>query len=113
MDYRYFCLYLVSVLVASFSQILLKIGANRQYKSRIREYLNGPVISGYGLMACSMVLGLLAYRGVPMSFGPVIESTGYVFVAIFGYLFLKEKLNGRKILGMTLIIAGIVIIQVV
>lgn len=112
MDYRFFCLYLVSVFLASISQILLKAGADRPHSSRIKEYFNIPVLTGYGIMACSMLLGMLAYRGVPLSFGPVIEALGYVFVAVLGYLFLKEKLNGRKLLGMALIMIGIVIVQV-
>lgn len=111
MEYTFLAIYLTSVFLASVAQILLKIGADRQYDSRIREYLNGPVISGYGLMAVSMLAGMLAYRGVPLSFGPVIESLGYVFVAILGWLFLKEKLSWRKIFGMVLIIAGILVIQ--
>ena len=46
MKYGYLAVYLISVLIASVSQILLKIGADRQYESRIREYLNGPVFLG-------------------------------------------------------------------
>lgn len=113
MKYTYLAIYIGSVFLASVSQILLKIGADRQYKSRIREYLNGPVILGYGLMAVSMAAGMFAYRGVPLSLGPVIETSGYVFVAALGWLFLKEKLNRRKMLGMALIIAGILVIEAV
>lgn len=111
MNYTYLAIYLGSVFLASISQILLKIGADRQYESRIREYLNGPVILGYGLMAVSMAAGMFAYRGVPLSFGPVIETLGYVFVAVLGWLFLKEKFGRRKMFGMALIIAGILVIE--
>lgn len=111
MKYGYLAVYLISVLIASVSQILLKIGADRQYESRIREYLNGPVILGYGLMGVSMLAGMIAYKGVPLSLGPVIESLGYVFVAMLGWLFLKEKIGRRKIFGMMLIIVGIMVIQ--
>lgn len=100
------------MLIASFSQILLKISAGRQYETRWKEYLNIPVAAGYGLMAVSMLLTMFAYRGVPLSFGPVIESLGYVFVAVLGFIFLKEKLSRRKMFGMALIIAGIWVIQV-
>lgn len=104
-------LYICSVLIASCSQILLKISANRTYPNRFREYWNVPVVTGYGLLAVSMLLTMIAYRGVPLSFGPVIEALGYVFVGILGYVFLREKLTGRKLAGMFLIIAGIIIIQ--
>ncbi len=111
MKYTFLAIYAASVFLASVAQILLKIGADRQYGSRIREYLNVPVISGYSLMAVSLLAGMLAYRGVPLSFGPVIESLGYVFVAALGWLFLKEKLSRRKLFGMALIIVGILAIE--
>ena len=54
----------LSVTVASFSQILLKKSAMKTYESPIREYLNIWVISGYGLLVCSMLISLWAYGGV-------------------------------------------------
>ena len=39
-----------SVFVASVSQILLKISANKTYPSKIKEYLNGYVITGLSLI---------------------------------------------------------------
>ena len=112
MDIRYVGLYVLSVLVAACSQILLKTAADKIYSSRLREYLNVPVIAGYGLMGVSLVMTMVAYRGVPLSYGPVIEALGYVFVAVLGWIFLKERLTGRKAAGMVLIIAGILLIQV-
>lgn len=57
----------------------------------------------------SSLLTTLAYRGVPLSLGPVLESTSYLYIMILSYLFLDEKITRKKILGNILIIAGILI----
>ena len=46
---------------------------------------------------------------VPLSMAPVLESSGYIFVAILSYYFFKERLTKKQLLGMFLIIVGIVI----
>ena len=55
------------------------------------------------------LLSLFALKVVPLSMSPILESSGYIFVSILSYMFLKEKLTGRQILGIALIIAGIAI----
>ena len=95
-----------SVLVASFSQLLLKKGAQNQYANVIREYLNVWVVSGYALMVASTLLTILAYRGLDYKNGPIIESLGFAFVLILSRLFFGEKITKRKVLGNVLIFAG-------
>ncbi|MBQ5628977.1 MAG: EamA family transporter, partial [Ruminococcus sp.] len=46
-------------------------------------------------------------RFVDVSAGPILESAGYVFVAILGYIFLKEKFTKKKIIGMVVLLCGI------
>ncbi|MEG2929508.1 MAG: multidrug ABC transporter [Oscillospiraceae bacterium] len=104
----YILLMLFSVLVASISQILLKISAKKQYKSFLAEYLNPLVIIAYGMFFLSSFITMFAFRGVPFSLGPVIESTGYIYVGILGVLILKEKMPTKKLLGNLIIIAGII-----
>ena len=99
----------LSVLVASFSQILLKKSAMSEYPNRIREYLNPYVIIGYGMMVISTVLTIVAYTRVDFKNGPVIESAGYVIVMILSYLFFKEKITKKKIIGTAMILLGIII----
>ena len=103
------CILVLSVLVASVSQILLKISADKSYPSRIREYLNKYVIVGYLLLFASPILTMIALKKVPLSWSPVIESSSYIFVSILGYFILKEKFYRRKILGLCVIFAGILI----
>ena len=59
----YFFILLISVTIASFSQILLKKSSQRTYSSVIFEYLNPYVICGYGMMFLSMFLTIMAYGG--------------------------------------------------
>lgn len=103
----YILILLLSVCVASFAQILLKKSAAKTYDSPIREYLNFYVIGGYGMMFLSMFLTVFSYRGLDFSNVPVIESLGYVVVMLLSYLFFKEKITKRKILGMAIILGGI------
>ncbi|OUQ17500.1 EamA family transporter [Lachnoclostridium sp. An138] len=102
-------IFLGSVLVASISQIMLKKSADRKYDRWIDEYLNFRVIFAYGLFFLSSLLTVYAYKFVPLSLGPVLEASGYVFVSVMGYFILKEKIGKRKFLGLVVIIAGIVI----
>ena len=99
--------FVVSVLISSISQVMLKTSANKSYSDRIKEYLNPTVIIAYGLFFLSTLITVFAYKVVPLSLGPVLESTGYIFVAVLGVVLLKEKMSRRKLLGMVLILAGI------
>ena len=100
---------LMSVVIASFSQIMLKLGAGKTYSSKIREYLNVYVISGYGMLFISMVLTIVAYSHLSYLSVPVVEAVGYVLVPVLSYLIFKEKLSKRKVLGIGFILLGIVI----
>ncbi len=105
----YYILYLISVTIAAFSQLLLKKSANRTHESLLKEYLNLYVIGGYGLLVMSMLLTIGAYRGLAYKNGPIIESLGYVLVMLLSGIFLKEKITARKIAGTALILAGILV----
>lgn len=100
---------LFSVVIASFSQVMLKLGAGRKYPSKIREYLNVYVITGYGMLFVSMILTIVAYSRLSYLSVPVVEAVGYVLVPVLSYFIFKEKLTGKKILGILFILAGIII----
>ena len=73
---------LVSVAIASISQVLLKKSTFVHYQSIIKEYINPYVIGGYGLLFISMLLTVYAYSGMDYKYGPVIEAFGNVFVLV-------------------------------
>ncbi len=103
----YFLLYVCSVTLAAVSQILLKKSALKEHDGFLKEYVNPYVIGGYGLTGISMLLTILAFRGMEYKNGPIIESLGYILVMLFGIFIFREKLTKRKCIGTALILAGI------
>ena len=106
---KYFLLLILSVIISSFSQILLKRSAQKKYKSFLYEYLNPYVIIGYGMMVVSTILIICAYHGVEYKNGPVVESLGYILILILSYWFFKEPISKRKLMGNLLVLLGIAI----
>ena len=104
----YYVLALISLIISSFSQILLKKAAMKQYDNFIKEYLNAYVIGAYVLFALSLFI-TICYGGLPFKLVPVLESFGYVLVMLLAFLFFKEKITKRKILGTMCILLGIFI----
>ena len=100
---------LFGVFISSVSQVMLKMAARREWPSRIREYLNPLVIGAYALFFGSTLLSILADRGLPLSLGPVLEATGYIWVTLFGVTLFREKMNGMKLLALCLILGGILV----
>lgn len=108
----YAAILLLGVFISAVSQVMLKKAAQKEYGSVIKEYLNPLVIFAYVLFVGTTLLSVLAYRGLPLSMGPILEATSYIYVTLFGVLIFKEKLNGKKLLALALIIIGIVIYSV-
>jgi multidrug transporter EmrE-like cation transporter len=109
MAYKYVLIFLLSVFIASVSQILLKKSANKNHANGWREYLNKYVIIAYFIFFISTILTIIAYKGVELKYGPIIESVGYIFILIMGKMFLNEKITKNKMLGILLIIIGVCI----
>ena len=72
---------------------MLKKAAMREYKSRIHEYLNPLVIIAYVMFVGTTFLSIIAYRGIPLSMGPILEATSYLLMALtsFGLGLLQKK----------------------
>lgn len=102
-------LLLVGVFISAISQVLLKKAAMKKYDSPIQEYLNPQVIFAYVLFVGTTFLSILAYRGIPLNLGPVLETTSYLYVTFFGVVIFHEKLDRRKVLALFLIAAGVLV----
>lgn len=100
---------LVGVFVSAVSQVMLKKAAMKQYASKLREYLNPLVVFAYVLFVGTTLLSILAYRGIPLSLGPVLESTSYFYVTVFGVVIFHEKIDKQKIIALILIFTGIIV----
>jgi multidrug transporter EmrE-like cation transporter len=88
---------------------MLKTSSDEEHKSFLAEYLNAKVIVAYILFVGATFCGIFAYKGIPLSWGPILETTGYLFVSLLSVVILKEKIGKKKILGLCIIICGIVV----
>lgn len=109
----YACILLLGVFISAVSQVMLKKAAQKKYDNWLREYLNPLVIFAYILFFGTTLLSIIAYRGIPLSMGPILEATSYLYVTFFGVTIFKEKLNKGKILALLLIVFGIAVYALV
>lgn len=100
---------LIGTFISAVSQVLLKREALKKHKSFWSEYLNLRVVVAYVMFFAATVFSIMAYKGIPLSLGPVLESTSYIYVTILGVKFFREKISKEKIFGLVIMIAGIVI----
>ncbi len=100
---------LLGVFVSSVSQVMLKKSAMKTHDSAIREYLNPLVIAAYALFLGTTVISTLAYRVIPLSMGPILDATGYIYVTIFGIAVFRERMSARKFGALAVILLGIVV----
>lgn len=98
-----------AVFVSACSQVLLKKAATLEHESTFREYLNARVLLAYGFFSIALLVNLYVLRHLPLYLVPVLESFGFVFIPVLGFIFLKERLTRRQLLGMLLIIVGVVV----
>lgn len=105
----YSLVYLFGTFISAVAQVLLKKSAMKTYDSPMREYLNPLVVTGYAIFFAATLCTLLAYKVVPLSMGPVLEATSYVYITVFGVTIFHEHVSKRKLLALALIIGGIVI----
>lgn len=107
-DIFFYVLMFVSALITAFSQVLLKISADKKHKSFIFEYLNPYVLVSYFCYGIVLLLNIYIYTVMDYRFGVVINSLGMVLVMLLSWIVLKEKISKRKVFGNALVILGIV-----
>ncbi|MEF2845769.1 MAG: multidrug ABC transporter [Eggerthellaceae bacterium] len=100
-------IYLFGVFISAISQVLLKKAAMRTYESTIKEYLNPFVIFAYTIFIVATLMTVISYKVVPLSLGPILEATSYIYITVFGVVIFKEHLTKLKVLALGLIIVGI------
>ena len=106
----FYAVVILSVLLASGAQMLLKKGASLPHGSFLKEYLNPWVIGGYAVMGLSLVLNVWAMsRGVQVKEVSILESLSYLFVPVLSYLCFRERLSWKKACSIALILVGILI----
>lgn len=110
---------IIIVLIAVISTLLGATGALcfKKGSTKFRLTIPGIIknkffVVGLFLYALATILILFTYKTADLSFVYPLVSLSYVWVAIFSRLFLKEKLNKFKWLGILLIVMGIALINI-
>lgn len=106
---KYFAIAILSGVLSSFSQILLKKSAQNKKKSFLSEYINFQVILGYGIIFICMILTIIAFKGIPYKYGPVLEALTYIYIMILSRLFIGEKITKYRLMGNFIIVIGVII----
>ena len=106
----YILIALLSVFIASCAQMLFKRSARYQHKHWWRQYVNGWVIVGYGVLFMTMVLNIWCmHNGLQLKQLGVIESMAYFFVPALSWFLFHESINKRKALAIGVIIVGVIV----
>lgn len=105
----YSLILLFGVFISAVSQVILKKEAIKKHDCVYKEYLNYKVFIAYSLFIGTTFLSIFAYRIVPLSMGPILESTSYIWITLFGIIIFNEKITRRKYIALIMIISGIVI----
>ena len=103
---------LFGTLISAVSQVMLKKSAMQTHGSLMKEYANPLVIGAYVLFVLATLCSVIAYRGIPLSLGAVLEASSYIYVTWFGVTLFHETISRRKAAALALIIIGIVIYSV-
>lgn len=105
-------LYIFGVIISAIAQVLLKKAANKNVEeknSTIKEYLNLRTIVAYGVFFGATLCTVFSYKYIPLAMGPILGASEYIFVAILGRFWLKEKITKQKMIGLIIIVIGIVV----
>lgn len=107
--FKYILIFLFSVFISSVSQIMLKLSSSEKHERLLDDYLNPQVITAYIIFFVSSLLTIYGYKYVPLSTGPLLEASGYIFITILGWFYLHEKVGRQKIVGIIFILGGILL----
>ena len=108
----YSSIFLLGVLISAISQVFLKKESMKKHDSISGDYLNINVIFAYALFIGTTFLSIVALKVVPLSMGPVLEATSYLWVTLFGVVIFKEVITKRRLFALILIVCGIVLFSV-
>lgn len=79
-----------------------------EYKQQNHQWLN-IIIASFFATYLSMTLWLAGFQYTTASTASVLNELANVFIVLFAWWFLKEKLSKRKVLGISLAFTGVLI----
>lgn len=112
---------LISIVLGSSGQYLLKVGVNKLSLESFRQntflYLikellrNFYLWGGIGAYALSMLFWLYVLSQMELSKAYPLASLGYIITMVLGFFLLNEPVNLIKVIGATFIVFGVIFIN--
>ncbi|MDK2908365.1 MAG: hypothetical protein PWQ87_823 [Candidatus Woesearchaeota archaeon] len=103
-------LIIVATFLGAFGGLLLKKSSTSFSFNPFKLIKNKMFISGVLLYLLSTALFIPALKGNELSIIYPLTALSYVWVVFLSALFLKERINYKKIFGIGMIITGVVIL---
>lgn len=106
-----------SMVLAIAGQILLKRGImvstiSANIGDIIKTLFSSLIFFGFLLYGISSLLWLLVLKNFPLSIAAPTLSLSYVFLFIYGMIFLGEKITAANVVGLVCIVIGVLLISV-
>lgn len=101
----------LAAFIGSFGAVFLKFGAGRLHRDLKTLVLNWRLALGIALYLLSFVFYYLGLREGELSVLYPMVSLGYIWTLVWSKLFFKEPISRRKVTGLALIIAGIIVLN--
>jgi drug/metabolite transporter (DMT)-like permease len=90
--------------------IIRQYGWNYLWQELKEQKFRLPLMGVLGVSA--YLLAVLAYSIAPLSYSGAVREVSVVFGALAGWIFLKEKMGGMRVLGAIVIFSGILVIAI-
>ncbi len=113
---RSILLVMVSTLISATAQVLIKTGANHMSPhpgfiiTLLSLFLIPTLFAGYALYGVMTVILVVALRHGELSVLYPVIALSYVWVAILSVLIFHESMNGFKVTGILMIMAGVAVL---
>ncbi len=97
--------------IGSFGAVFLKFGAGRLHRDIRTIIYNWRLAVGIALYLLSFVFYYIGLREGELSVLYPMVSLGYIWTLVWSRMFFKEPISQRKVAGLALIIAGIIVLN--
>lgn len=107
----YWLLTCIGVLISSIAQTLLKKGAVASLERRqiLYAWLSPYSLLGYGLLFCAVLMSAYVLRFLELGVVASLTALAYPFVTLLSRWLFKERVTLRKVMGLSLICAGVLV----
>ncbi|NJM17752.1 MAG: EamA family transporter [Richelia sp. RM2_1_2] len=118
MSWQEFCLLLLSVSASVMGQLFLKIGAAKlgrvDVENAVKQILGiittPELLIGLACYGIGAVIYILLLTRVNLSVAGPSASLVYVFSVLLGYFIFKESIPLTRLMGLSLIVCGVILV---